>query len=938
MADNTNDLQISLGLDPTDYMRGLSEAERLTQQGASRIQTAISGISDVGQQLAGLGATLTASITLPIIALGKEAINAYGDLQALELGIEAVAGSATFAGKQMAELREIAKLPGLGLKEAANGSIGLQAIGYSAGNAEKILLQFGNAIATVGKGREEFERAIYGVQQLANTDFPLGEDLNIIKDALPQVSTLLKAAFGTSRTEDLQKLGISSKQVMDVIIAGLEKLPRVSGGIKNAFENLGDSMQQNLARIGELIDDSFNISGIINKLTDFIDKIIDKFEELSPNVQKTILFITGLVAAIGPLILAIGGAMALLPTLTAGFTALGTAVAAATGPIGLIVTALATLGVGLYTYYSNIETAADRQERWNKTLSKATTSAQAEISALDALYKKTQDHSLSIEERTKAVDQAQKEYPGYLGNISNEAFLAGKAALSYDELRKGILKASLARAAQSEIDKRSNVRLEKELELREKFNKAVKSFKDPKPVIISISGGTGGIGTQITRTAEEVKLQSARIVLETSKAIRSLGLEFDKENKNLIDIIKAGSDDIRKLDIAGPDTFLPGLDKTKKKTQKQLAEIFPTQKELAEILPYGSIAELRQRSELLRKSIETSVGELVKVRGLDKFGKEVDKKGNPFYTGLVLPLDEAKTEFERLIAQISLLEAKPPSGIVSLKQFRGDFKAELEEINNIGKSINFSFGGTNPFIKFEENINKLTATTAQQITGRGLLDEFGNEFKSLNDLMSSETQRTADILGTDLTFAFTGGLLKVKQAIDAANLTERITKLNESLNNIVTDGVVNTISDSFASIGEAIANGTNVISAVGNILLSSFGKLLSTLGKQLIAYGIGLVAVKLAMKNPYLAIAAGAALVALGSALSASVNKTVNDSGIGGGSVSSSAGTGSSGGFSNTSYSQGGVNGGEVVFRISGPDLIGAINRNVSSDSRLTAG
>lgn len=875
MADNTNDLEISLGLDPTDYRRGLAEAERLTQQGASRIQSAISGIGEVGQQLAGLGAILTASITVPIIALGKEAINAYADLQALELGIEAVAGSASFAGKQMAELREIAKLPGLGLKEAAKGSVGLQAIGYSAGNAEKILLQFGNAIATVGKGRVEFERAIYGVQQLANTDFPLGEDLNIIKDALPQVATLLKAAFGTSRTEDLQKMKISSKAVMDVIIAGLEKLPRVSGGIKNAFENLGDSMQQNLARIGKILDDNFNISAIIDKLTGFIDEMIDKFEELSPGVQKTILVITGLVVAIGPLILVIGGAMAILPTLTAGFTALGTAITAATGPIGLIIIALTTLGVGLYTYYSNIETASERQERWNKTLSQATTSAQAEISALDALYKKTQDHTLSIEERTKAVDQAQKEYPGYLGNISDEAFLAGKAALAYDELRKGILKASLARAAQSEIDKRSNVRLEKELELREKFNKAVESYKNPEPVTISISGGSGGIGTQITRTAEEVKQQAARIVLETSKAIRNLGLEFDKENKNLIDIIQAGADDIKKLDVIGPDTFLPGRDKEKKESQKQLAEIYPI----------GSIAELRQRAELLVKAIETTNNDIVKVRGLDKFGKDKTKAGLPIFTGEILSLEKAYDRLNELKILIGEIEITPA-----------------------------------------------------KITGRGLLDEFGNEFKSLNDLMSSETQRTGKILGTDLPVAFTDGLQKAKEAIDAANLEERIRKLNESLSNIVTDGVVNTISDAFAAIGTAIANGTNVISAVGKSLLSSFGSLLTTFGKQLIEYGIGLIVVKQAIKNPYLAIAAGAALVALGSAFSASVNKTVNDSGIGGGSVSSSAGTGSSGGFSNTSYSQGGISGGEVVFRISGPDLIGTINRNVSSESRLNAG
>lgn len=893
--DETNDLQISLGLDPTPLRQGMSEAERIVQQGSARIQSSIESIGQIGQQLAGLGATLTASITLPLVALGTAAVKAYGDLQALELGIEAVAGSAQFAGKQMAELREIAKLPGLGLKEAAKGSVGLQAIGYSAGNAEKILLQFGNAIATVGKGRQDFERAIYGVQQLANTDFPLGEDLNIIKDALPQVSTLLKAAFGTSRSEDLQKLKVSSKQVMDVILTGLEKLPRVSGGIKNAFENLGDSMQQNLARIGKLIDDNFNISGIIDKLTNLLDDVITAFEELSPPMQKTVLIVVGITAAIGPLLLAIGGFLALVPVIVSGITAIGTAITATiafmTSWVGIIaglIVAAAALGAGIAYLATRQTEAEENQERWNKSMAKATAAAQSELAALDALYKKTQDQSLAMEERNKAVDQLQKEYPGYLGNLSDEAIKAGNAANAYNELRKGILNASLARAAQAELDKRNEVRLNKELAIRERLNKVMALYKDPSLenfAKLNAQLDKGFLGLDVADRLNPDKLDTkgiqkaaANMYFGITKELKSLGNDFAAANKDLFDKIQGGADAIKKLDVTGPDTFLPGLEKVKKETQKQVAEIFPK----------GSIAELRQRADLLTKSIETSVGGLVKVRGIDKFGKDINKAGLPIFTGEILSLEKARDRLNELKIEIGEIEIVPA-----------------------------------------------------KITGRGLLDSVGNEFKNLNDLLSSETQRTIKVLGTDLPIAFTDGLESVKAAIEAAEVEEKIKKLNESLSQTVTSGVVDTITSAFESVGTAIANGTNIISAVGKSLLGSFGKLLSEFGKQLIAYGVGMIAVKLAIKNPYLALAAGAALVVLGSALTASVNKTVESSGIGGsgGNVSTSAGTGTTGGFSNTSFSQGnGSSGGEVVFRISGPDLIGTINRNVSSESRLNAG
>lgn len=889
--DQTNDLQVSLGLDPTYYRRGIDDAVRITQQGASRIQSAIEGIGDVGKDIATLGATLSASITIPLVALGKEALVAYGNLQALELGIEAVAGSAAFAGKQMAELREIAKLPGLGLKEAAKGSVGLQAIGYSAGNAEKILLQFGNAIATVGKGRVEFERAIYGVQQLANTDFPLGEDLNIIKDVLPQVSTLLKAAFGTSRTEDLQKLKISSKQVMDVIITGLEKLPRVSGGIKNAFENLGDSMQQNLARIGKLIDDNFNVSGIINKLTDFIDNLISSFEELSPPMQKTLLIVVGITAAIGPLLLAIGGFLALVPLIVSGITAIGAAITATiafmtswVGIIaGLIISATALGGAIAYLATKQTEAEAN-QERWNKSMAKSTASAQSEIAALDSLYKKTQDQSLAMEERNKAVDQLQKEYPGYLGNLSDEAIKAGNAANAYNELRKGILNASLARAAQSELDKRNEVRLNKELEIREKLNKAIAAYKDPSAVNFEAfrkSVEDGFMNFDFAGRAfnsDQIRELTKQFVFKATKDIKKLGNDFNSVNKDLFDKIQNGSEAIKKLDVVGADTFLPGLEKVKKESQKQIAEIFPK----------GSIAELQQRADLLKKSIDTSAGGLIKIRGLDKYGKEVNKNGDPFYTGVVLPRKEAVKELEQLNAQISLLEVKPPQGITNFTAFRTDFTNELTELKN----------------SVSTNLIKV-----------------GDDF-----------------------YNFSG---RLAFGINSAQVqAERIKKLKEDINNsleqLINTSLTDGITDAFAALGNSIATGENALKSVGKAILSTLGNFLQQFGQQLIKTALisevfaGLIiAIQNAFGNPYVLLALGAAAVVLGSVLTRSVKNTAATAG-GGGGASSASGTGSSTNFTSSNFS-GGNSGGEYVFRLSGADLVASFNRNVSAEDRVSA-
>ena len=345
------EFKVSIGADIAGLSSGLNTAESRISSFVSKVNK----IGELGDVFQNIGTKLTAGLTLPIIGLGAAAVKSFGEVQSLQKGLEAVMGSASAAGSEFEKLKEVAKLPGLGLNEAVKGSINLQSIGIDAEKSRNILLQFGNAVATVGKGRAEFERAIYGVQQLANTDFPLGEDLNIIKDAIPQITPLLKEAFGTARSEELQKLGISSQQVLGVITGGLEKLPRVSGGVKGAFENLSDSINVSLGKVGQIIDKNLNITGLIEKVSNGLSSLVDWFSELSPSVQTGILAFAGLAAALGPVLLAVGAFMSALPTILTGIGAISTALTALTGPIGLVVLGVGAVIAVFVTQWSKIK-------------------------------------------------------------------------------------------------------------------------------------------------------------------------------------------------------------------------------------------------------------------------------------------------------------------------------------------------------------------------------------------------------------------------------------------------------------------------------------------------------------------------------------------------------------------------------------------------------
>lgn len=117
-------------------------------------------------------------------------------------------------------------------------------------------------------------------------------------------------------------------------------------------------------------------------------------------------------------------------------------------------------------------------ENLSSARSKGATSAQAELTRLRLLYKATQDDTLAKGERNKAVDELQRKYPSYFGNLSNEAILAGKAATKYTALSKAILAAAKAREYEDKIVENEKEILKAKDERMGAMVESVKAQKD----------------------------------------------------------------------------------------------------------------------------------------------------------------------------------------------------------------------------------------------------------------------------------------------------------------------------------------------------------------------------------------------------------------------------------------------------------------------------
>lgn len=304
------------------FIRSLGSQRDAVQALSQRLTSLGKSLTGVGQSMSSVGATLSVSLTAPLVALGAVTVNAAVRVDSLRRGLTAIVGSSTEAGRQLERLTQLAKLPGIGFEEAIQGSIRLQAVGFSAQEAEANLREFANAIALTGGGRDELSRVTVQLGQLAAKGKVLSQDLRPIIEAAPAVGRALLEAFGTVNADDIQELGLSSKQFLGILVDQLGKLPRAAAGARNSFENFTDAAFRAAAIIGE------SFLPILTRLAEAAGPILEGLARVFGAIPKPIqIIVVGLVAlaaALGPVLFVVGQLTAGVGRLLVGFAQLNT--------------------------------------------------------------------------------------------------------------------------------------------------------------------------------------------------------------------------------------------------------------------------------------------------------------------------------------------------------------------------------------------------------------------------------------------------------------------------------------------------------------------------------------------------------------------------------------------------------------------------------------
>lgn len=344
----------------TGHFEKLAKESQQTSKGIigslNRLKSALQANQE-GFQAVAIGAGVVAASTG---LLTKSFISAAMQMEKMKMGLTAVMGSTKAMEKHFKDLEKVARLPGLGLPEAVQGSQRLQAVGVSAKEAARQLEAFGLGVARVGGGREELMRVVEQFSQMSAKGKILMDDLRPIRAIMPDINKAMQTAFGTRNIEQIRDMGIEAEEFISKVTTELLKLPRVGNTAANSIENLTDTVFKLKAQLGEILLPT------VSKIIDAMSKLVTWLTNLSKTQKSIIAWGTAITAAVATAAAALAGLGLALPTIISGLALLS-------GPVGIGVLAIGTitaLAAAFLLLKDNTTKASDEIDKFGKTVLK----------------------------------------------------------------------------------------------------------------------------------------------------------------------------------------------------------------------------------------------------------------------------------------------------------------------------------------------------------------------------------------------------------------------------------------------------------------------------------------------------------------------------------------------------------------------------------------
>lgn len=260
-----------------------------------------------------------------------------------------------------------------------------------------------------------------------------------------------------------------------------------------------------------------------------------------------------------------------------------------------------------------------------------------ERAELDLLYKATQDNNRLMEDRIAAVEELQKKYPSYFGNMDKEQILAGASAMSYERLKNSIIAAAQARAMSEKIyesaslildmeNKRNSIlvdryQIQKEINQLEEYSKKEenKGYEEAYSSIIKrLRDNLDDINNKLSIANTQINNAKARQnSLISSVDITALVNDPGKNDKAYEEAEKKAEEYAEYIKKITEDLSKSRIDLIADGRKKEIAEVSKEYEDRIKEIKGNSEKEIE-----LRKNLETLKGKAIAEIN-DKYDKEL---------------------------------------------------------------------------------------------------------------------------------------------------------------------------------------------------------------------------------------------------------------------------------------------------------------------------
>lgn len=338
-----------------------------------------------GESIRNTGSLLTDNVTRPVLDFISGSVNAASDLAEATSAVEEVYGSA--ADVVIQRSNEAAAAVGLSRDEYLSTATVLGVYGDTLGTSALETAKFSDSLITAAADLGSFYNAntpeVLGAMQAAlRGEFDPLERFGIMMNMAALEQHALEEGIwdGNGALTNQQRILAAHSFIMDRMGSAAGDFARTSNGLANSQKILRAQLRNVAAQMGQVLLPT------MTKLVTMLRELTTRFQGIPENWQRWIVYIALAAAAVGPLLVLLGTLMTLLP-------AIGAALAVLTGPIGLVVAAIALLTAaylgnwwGFRDAVNGVADAIERLYEWFKKIDAVRTAVSSGIGSIVSAF------------------------------------------------------------------------------------------------------------------------------------------------------------------------------------------------------------------------------------------------------------------------------------------------------------------------------------------------------------------------------------------------------------------------------------------------------------------------------------------------------------------------------------------------------------------------